>query len=324
MLGEQFESYCEGADLPSADLSGKRRQPLPKKYSSAFRGTRELLERDSGVGIRCAADVLASYAASYGLVPEDLAASGRVSAEALTRDITDLAGAFPPRLSQPMVLRARAQLGVGSGFSPFGNSLPDSSSSDSPQPCSTQPDSSQPGERTPVSPQTPALDLPGGALNPNPGWGPYRTADDAARRVYTSAEFATRRGDHPRQSGLRRKKPAGAGPKEAGSELVELIQFQQELADTDPSQEERVQESAEKTNRPTFLKTRDQLDATSLQVLDEFSKDPSRPLYYGELADALDKAPQYLMAALTELQLAGYIDLLPDERYQLQADPEEQ
>ena len=77
-------------------------------------------------------------------------------------------------------------------------------------------------------------------------------------------------------------------------------------------------------NRPTFLKTRDQLDATSLQVLDEFSKDPSRPLYYGELADALDKAPQYLMAALTELQLAGYIDLLPDERYQLQEDPEAQ
>ncbi|MBP5459247.1 MAG: DNA-protecting protein DprA, partial [Clostridia bacterium] len=27
-LGERFESYCEGADLPSADLPGKRRQPL--------------------------------------------------------------------------------------------------------------------------------------------------------------------------------------------------------------------------------------------------------------------------------------------------------
>lgn len=281
-LSEQFPSYCgEDADLPAASLAGgaslhkKRRPPLPKKYSSAFRGTRELLERDSGVGIRCAADILASYAASYGLAPEDLAASGIVPAEALTRDITDLAGEFPPRLSQPMVLRARAQLGE---------------------------------------------DLPGGALNPNPGWGPYRTADDAARRVYTSAEFAARRGDHPHQSGLRRKKPA-----EAGREVVELVQFQQELADTDTtpisgalaiSANGQKQESG-----PTYLKTKDQLDATSLLVLGEFLKDPSRPLYYGELADALDKAPQYLMAALTELQLSGYLDLLPDEHYQLQQDP---
>lgn len=362
VLGERFETYCAPPtttptdtilltpDLPAASLAGgaslhkKRRPPLPKKYSSAFRGTRELLERDSGVGIRCAADVLASYAASYGLAPEDLAASGLVSAEALTRDITDLAGEFPPRLSQPMVLRARAQLGE---------------------------------------------DLPGGALNPNPGWGPYRTADDAARRVYTSAEFAARRGDHPHQSGLRRKTkeagPEGTMPADAGPAVVELVQFQQELAATDTtpiagalaisangqkqsgglrtgrlgSGQPQVgkQQAAEcqarqphagrhKTGRlqvdqlatsqlqsgeqqegqlqnhcPTFLKTKDQLDATSLLVLDEFLKDPSRPLYYGELADALDKAPQYLMAALTELQLAGYLDLLPDERYQLQQDP---
>ena len=78
--------------------------------SSAFRGTRELLERETGVGIRCAADVLAAYADSYGLDPAVLVASGQVSEEDLTRDVTDLAGVFPPLLSRSMVAKARAQL----------------------------------------------------------------------------------------------------------------------------------------------------------------------------------------------------------------------
>ena len=86
--------------------------------SSAFRGTSELLERETGVGIRCAADVLAAYAGSYGLDPAALVASGQVSEADLTRDITDLAGVFPPLLSRAMVAKARAQLGLRPNSAP--------------------------------------------------------------------------------------------------------------------------------------------------------------------------------------------------------------
>ena len=84
----------------------------PLQGDAAFRGTREMVERLTAEGVRCAADVLEAFAGTYGLSPAELVASGRVSAEELTRDITDPAGLFPPRLSQPMVLRARRQLGL--------------------------------------------------------------------------------------------------------------------------------------------------------------------------------------------------------------------
>ena len=61
-------------DLKAPELARRRsnttharQASVPTKLSSAFRGTRELLERETGVGIRCAADVLAAYADSYGL-----------------------------------------------------------------------------------------------------------------------------------------------------------------------------------------------------------------------------------------------------------------
>ncbi len=145
--------------------------------SSAFRGTSELLERETGVGIRCAADVLAAYAGSYGLEPAALVASGQVSEEDLTRDITDLAGVFPPLLSRAMVAKARAQLGLRPGGPASVRELPAAALSD----------------------------LAGsGTLNPNPGWGPYRTAGDAELRTYTSAEFANRH-----RSSSRRRRPGG-------------------------------------------------------------------------------------------------------------------
>lgn len=228
-------------------------RPLPG--GAAFRGTREMVERLTAEGIRCAADVLAAYEGAYGLSPADLVASGQVSAEDLTRDITDPAGLFPPRLSQPMVLRARRQLG---------------------------------------------LDLAGGALNKTPGWGPYRTAEDAALRTYTSAEFAYRRGDHPHgdppltDGALALKGPASAG---SSPELA--------FAKEPPS-------------APT--KPRDELTPEALRVLDCFRRDPERPLYYEDFIAKLDMAPQYLLAALTELQLAGYLDLLPDETYRCTTD----
>ena len=60
-------------DLKAPELARRRsnttharQASVPTKLSSAFRGTRELLERETGVGIRCAADVLAAYADSYG------------------------------------------------------------------------------------------------------------------------------------------------------------------------------------------------------------------------------------------------------------------
>lgn len=224
----------------------------PLQNSAAFRGTRELVERLSAEGIRCAADVLEAYAGTYGLGPAEVAASGRVPAADLTRDITDPAGLFPPRLSQPMVLRARRQLG---------------------------------------------LDLAGGALNRSPGWGPYRTAEDAALRTYTSAEFAYRRGDHPhatpRTDGALALKegPAGGGSLELAFE----------------------KDSPQARSAP--VKPLKDLTTEARRVLSCFRPDPERPLYYEDFIADLDMAPQYMLAALTELQLAGYVDLLPDERY---------
>ena len=41
----------------------------------------------------------------------------------------------------------------------------------------------------------------------------------------------------------------------------------------------------------------------------------TKALYYDDFAMRLDMAPQYLWAALTELSLAGYLDMTVDQRY---------
>lgn len=282
--------------------------------SSAFRGTRELLERETGVGIRCAADVLAAYADSYGLDPATLVASGQVSEEDLTRDVTDLAGVFPPLLSRSMVAKARAQLGLRPGGPASGLASADALS-----------------------------DLAGsGTLNPNPGWGPYRTAGDAELRTYTSAEFAYRRGDHPHADALSKDVTTPSGDKLEGKSsdssrfddkrlLAEgaLALFGDELEekssdklrisskslltkDAPASPEDCVGQSP-KSVPVTPLKPVKDLSQEARVVLACFREDHA--LYYDDFAMLLDMAPQYLLAALTELSLASYIDLTDDQRY---------
>ncbi|MBQ8062818.1 MAG: hypothetical protein IJ230_02660 [Clostridia bacterium] len=73
--------------------------------------------------------------------------------------------------------------------------------------------------------------------------------------------------------------------------------------------------------RPAPAKPLNALTPEALRVLSCFREEPERPLYYEDFIAALDMAPQYLLAALTELQLAGYLDLLPDERYRCTTDP---
>lgn len=310
--------------------------------SSAFRGTRELLERETGVGIRCAADVLAAYADSYGLDPAALVASGQVSEEDLTRDVTDLAGVFPPLLSRPMVAKARAQLGLRPGGPASVRELPAAALSD----------------------------LAGsGTLNPNPGWGPYRTAGDAELRTYTSAEFAYRRGDHPHADALPEDVMTPAGDKLEGKSsdssriddkrlLTEgaLALFGDELEekssdksqndrkrlltkDTPASPEDCVGRSP-KRETATPLKPVKDLSQEAKVVLNCFREDHERTsehsnpeakdktylnaLYYDDFAMLLDMAPQYLLAALTELSLASYIDLTDDQRYVCAVDLEKE
>ena len=288
--------------------------------SSAFRGTRELLERETGVGIRCAADVLAAYADSYGLDPATLVASGQVSEEDLTRDVTDLAGVFPPLLSRAMVAKARAQLGLRPG-----------------------------GPVTGFVPADALSDLAGsGTLNPNPGWGPYRTAGDAELRTYTSAEFAYRRGDHPHADALSKDVTTPSGDKLEGKSsdssrfddkrlLTEgaLALFGDELEekssdksrisskslltkDAPASPEDCVGQSP-KSVPVTPLKPVKDLSQEARVVLACFREDDNnthlKALYYDDFAMSLDMAPQYLLAALTELSLASYIDLTDDQRY---------
>ena len=290
--------------------------------SSAFRGTRELLERETGVGIRCAADVLAAYADSYGLDPAALVASGQVSEEDLTRDVTDLAGVFPPLLSRAMVAKARAQLGLCPGGPASGLASTDALS-----------------------------DLAGsGTLNPNPGWGPYRTAGDAELRTYTSAEFAYRRGDHPHADALPEDATTPSGDKFEGESsdssridgkrlLTEGTlalsegDFEGESSGSSRSNSKRLltedtlglpadasgrspkSEPATPFKSATPLKPVKDLSQEARVVLACFRDPDGQPLYYEDISARIDMAPQYLLAALTELSLASYIDLTMDQQY---------
>ena len=258
--------------------------------SSAFRGTSELLERETGVGIRCAADVLAAYAGSYGLEPAALVASGQVSEEDLTRDVTDLAGVFPPLLSRAMVAKARAQLGLRPGSPASVRELPAAALSD----------------------------LAGsGTLNPNPGWGPYRTAGDAELRTYTSAEFAYRRGDHPHE-------------RELAEDISETTSSDSSRTGTDLllTEEGRGAHGSFAGRSPmpepaTPLKPVNELSQEARVVLNCFRDPDGQPLYYEDFSARIDMAPQYLLAALTELSLASYIDLTMDQQYVCAVDLEE-
>ena len=258
--------------------------------SSAFRGTSELLERETGVGIRCAADVLAAYAGSYGLEPAALVASGQVSGEDLTRDVTDLAGVFPPLLSRAMVAKARAQLGLRPGGPSSVRELPAAALSD----------------------------LAGsGTLNPNPGWGPYRTAEDAELRTYTSAEFAYRRGDHPHE-------------RELAEDISETTSSDSSRTGTDLllTEEGRGAHGSFAGRSPmpepaTPLKPVNELSQEARVVLNCFRDPDGQPLYYEDISARIDMAPQYLLAALTELSLASYIDLTMDQQYVCAVDLEE-
>ncbi len=258
--------------------------------SSAFRGTSELLERETGVGIRCAADVLAAYAGSYGLEPAALVASGQVSEEDLTRDVTDLAGVFPPLLSRAMVAKARAQLGLRPGGPASVRELPAAALSD----------------------------LAGsGTLNPNPGWGPYRTAEDAELRTYTSAEFAYRRGDHPHE-------------RELAEDISETTSSDSSRTGTDLllTEEGRGAHGSFAGRSPapgpaTPSKPVNELSQEARVVLNCFRDPDGQPLYYEDFSARIDMAPQYLLAALTELSLASYIDLTMDQQYVCAVDLEE-
>ncbi len=258
--------------------------------SSAFRGTSELLERETGVGIRCAADVLAAYAGSYGLEPAALVASGQVSEEDLTRDITDLAGVFPPLLSRAMVAKARAQLGLRPGSPASVRELPAAA----------------------------LTDLAGeGTLNLSPGWGPYRTAEDAELRTYTSAEFAYRRGDHPHE-------------RELAEDISETTSSDSSRTGTDLllTEEGRGAHGSFAGRSPmpepaTPLKPVNELSQEARVVLNCFRDPDGQPLYYEDFSARIDMAPQYLLAALTELSLASYIDLTMDQQYVCAVDLEE-
>ncbi len=258
--------------------------------SSAFRGTSELLERETGVGIRCAADVLAAYAGSYGLEPAALVASGQVSEEDLTRDVTDLAGVFPPLLSRAMVAKARAQLGLRPGSPASVRELPAAA----------------------------LTDLAGeGTLNLSPGWGPYRTAEDAELRTYTSAEFAYRRGDHPHE-------------RELAEDISETTSSDSSRTGTDLllTEEGRGAHGSFAGRSPmpepaTPLKPVNELSQEARVVLNCFRDPDGQPLYYEDFSARIDMAPQYLLAALTELSLASYIDLTMDQQYVCAVDLEE-
>ena len=287
------------------------------KLSSAFRGTRELLERETGVGIRCAADVLAAYADSYGLDPAALVASGQVSEEDLTRDITDLAGVFPPLLSRSMVAKARAQLGLrpSGPASGFGSAFAGSAALAG-MPRAT-------GDR--ALPTGALTDLAGsGTLNPNPGWGPYRTAGDAELRTYTSAEFAYRRGDHPHADALPEDVSTSSGNKlEGKSSDSSRIDGKRLLTEDALGLPADDSGRSLKSGPATPLKPVKDLSQEARVVLACFRDPDGQPLYYEDISARIDMAPQYLLAALTELSLASYIDLTMDQQYVCAVDLEE-
>lgn len=276
--------------------------------SSAFRGTRELLERETGVGIRCAADVLAAYAGSYGLDPAALVASGQVSEEDLTRDVTDLAGVFPPLLSRAMVAKARAQLGLRPGGPATGSAFAGSAAP------AGMPHAAGDG----ALPAGALLDLAGsGTLNPNPGWGPYRTAEDAELRTYTSAEFAYRRGDHPHEHELTEEKneKISSDSSRTGTDLL--------LTEDGRGTRGSFAGRSPTPEPATPLKPVNELSQEARVVLNCFRDPDGQPLYYEDIAARIDMAPQYLLAALTELSLASYIDLTMDQQYVCAVDLEE-
>ena len=285
--------------------------------SSAFRGTSELLERETGVGIRCAADVLAAYADSYGLDPAALVASGQVSEEDLTRDITDLAGVFPPLLSRSMVAKARAQLGLrpGGPATGFGSAFAGSATS------AGMPHATGDGPL----PAGALLDLAGsGTLNPNPGWGPYRTAGDAELRTYTSAEFAYRRGDHPHADALPEDVSTSSGNKlEGKSSDSSRIDGKRLLTEDVLGLPADDSGRSLKSGPATPLKPVKDLSQEARVVLACFRDPDGQPLYYEDISARIDMAPQYLLAALTELSLASYIDLTMDQQYVCAVDLEE-
>ncbi len=356
-------------DLKAPELARRRsnttharQASVPTKLSSAFRGTRELLERETGVGIRCAADVLAAYADSYGLDPAALVASGQVSEEDLTRDVTDLAGVFPPLLSRSMVAKARAQLGLrpGGPASGFASAFAGSAA-----PAGM---SRATGDR--ALPADALSDLAGsGTLNPNPGWGPYRTAGDAELRTYTSAEFAYRRGDHPHADALPEDVSALSGDKLKGKSSDSSRSGEKRLLTEGAlalSGDNLEEESSDrlridgkhlltkdalafsedyagrspKREPVTPLKPVKDLSQEAKVVLNCFREDDGQTmeggapaggdnthfqaLYYDDFAMRLDMAPQYLLAALTELSLASYIDLTDDQRYVCAVDLEKE
>ncbi|MBE6735824.1 MAG: hypothetical protein E7567_02880 [Ruminococcaceae bacterium] len=285
--------------------------------SSAFRGTSELLERETGVGIRCAADVLAAYAGSYGLDPAALVASGQVSEEDLTRDVTDLAGVFPPLLSRSMVAKARAQLGLrpGGPASGFGSAFAGSAAP------AGMPLAAGDG----ALPAGALLDLAGsGTLNPNPGWGPYRTAEDAELRTYTSAEFAYRRGDHPHADALPEDVSTSSGNKlEGKSSDSSRIDGKRLLTEDALGLPADDSGRSLKSGPATPLKPVNELSQEARVVLNCFRDPDGQPLYYEDFSARIDMAPQYLLAALTELSLASYIDLTMDQQYVCAVDLEE-
>ena len=341
-LADDFPTYAvpqKPTAFSTGALAGPTSEPshtlpasAPTKLSSAFRGTRELLERETGIGIRCAADVLAAYADSYGLDPAALVASGQVSEEDLTRDVTDLAGVFPPLLSRSMVAKARAQLGLRPGGPATGLGSPGASGVNSAAALSAR--SAVPhAVAGRVLPAGALSDLAGsGTLNPNPGWGPYRTAGDAELRTYTSAEFAYRRGDHPHADALPEDVSALSGDKLEG-ESSDSSRFDDKrlLTEGAPASPEDCVGQSPKREPATPLKPVKDLSQEARVVLACFRADHERTsehsnpeakdktylnaLYYDDFAMLLDMAPQYLLAALTELSLASYIDLTDDQRY---------
>ena len=282
---EEFDRDVFVPRFPGVDPE----KPLaPGTPNTAFRGTKELLERETGRGVTCPMDVLVEFIAPYDIDLWEVLRRDGVEPEDLLRDITDPAGQFPPLLSQPMVLRARAQLGRDASGRP--------------------------------------VDLAGaGTLNADPGWGPYRTREDAEHKVYTAAEFAYRRGDHPHD---RPPEPTPDSPADSTRRLVvgnpsglpvETLADFPALSHGDDAREELLPAEPQ---LPAWTDEEREahiagLDGEALRVARAFQRTPGHALYYDQLDHLLDMAPQYLLAALTELQIKGLIDILPDTRYRM-------
>lgn len=260
---EEFDRDVFVPKFPGVDPE----KPLaPGVPNTAFRGTAELLERETGRGICCAMDVLVEYIKPYEIDLLDLLKRDRLGPDDLLRDVTVPAGRMPPLLSQQMIVKARAQLTRDAAGA--------------------------------------LIDLAGeGTLNAAPGWGPYRTATDAEEKVYTSAEFTYRRGDHPlnydperADADIRRTRPEKASAQDGSSAACPAR----------PSLSVEVREALIA-----------ELSDEALRVARAFERAPDRTMYYEDLERELDMAPQYLLAALTVLQIKGLVDIRDDERYSM-------